>query len=375
MALELYLDKFRNLNMNSAGGKKSPHKVCMLLAVMDLIHVGGIASNKIFFNQALKDQFTHHFDNFAQGRDKNTPENPYFYLKSEGFWHLKFEEGYKEQAVKRYSSKAISYAYLDEELFDFMKSHIVSNELKDALVTNLSDIASLYYQWLLDLGKSEKTATNYLGAIRGSISNWLMDANEIREPLTEVKSYSRFVSLEAKAKTMEIFKQRDSKGKGMYSAALVHYNNFLADLAQVDVNADIRQVMSDQKLTETEKTILVNTRIGQGNFRAQLVEMWGGCVLTGYKNTQLLLASHIKPWRDSSNEERLDKYNGLLLLANLDKAFDLGFISFDNQGKVMISKYLEKPEVVGIHEAMSFQISSQHRRYLEHHRGVLFKGF
>jgi predicted restriction endonuclease len=133
--------------------------------------------------------------------------------------------------------------------------------------------------------------------------------------------------------------------------------------------------MSDKKLTETEKTILVNTRVGQGNFRAQLIQMWGGCALTGYKNTQLLLASHIKPWRDSNNEERLDKYNGLLLLANLDKAFDLGFISFDNQGKVMISKYLERPEAIGLRESMAFPIAGQHKRYLEHHRGILFKGY
>ena len=51
----------------------------------------------------------------------------------------------------------------------------------------------------------------------------------------------------------------------------------------------------------------------------------------------MLLASHIKPWRDSNHQERLDKFNGLLLLANLDKAFDLGFISFDDSGKVPIS--------------------------------------
>lgn len=375
MALELYLDKFRNLNMNSAGGQKSPHKVCMLLAVMDLIHVGSIASNKILLNQALRDQFTRHFESFAQGRDRNTPENPFFHLRSEGFWHLEYNEGFEEQNTKRFSSKAISHAYLDAELFEYMQSHIVSNEIKDALVTNLADMASLYYRWLLDIGKSEKTANNYLGAIRGSVSNWLMDADEICEPLTEVKSYKQFVLLEQRAKTLEIFKQRDSKGKGMYSAALVHYNNFLADLAQVDVNADIRQVMSDKKLTETEKTILVNTRVGQGNFRSQLIQMWGGCALTGYKNTQLLLASHIKPWRDSTNEERLDKYNGLLLLANLDKAFDLGFISFDDQGKVMISKYLEQPDVIGLDETMSFDIVGQHKRYLEHHRKELFKGF
>ena len=66
MALEYYLDRFQNLKMNNAGGKKSPHKVCMLLAVMDLIQAGHISTNKIGLNQALKERFTHHFDNLAQ---------------------------------------------------------------------------------------------------------------------------------------------------------------------------------------------------------------------------------------------------------------------------------------------------------------------
>ncbi|PMH46183.1 restriction endonuclease [Vibrio sp. 10N.286.49.B3] len=374
MALEYYLESFQNLKMNSVGGKKSPHKVCMLLAVMDLIQVGHIVTNKIIFNQTLKDQFSHHFDNLAQGKDRRTPENPFFHLRSEGFWHLSYHDGYDKASTNRYSTKAIAHAYIDDELFVYMKSYIVSNDLKEALISNFSDLASLYHQWLMDIGKSEKTASNYLGAIRGSISNWLVDTGEIEGSLTDINSYREFVSYEEKARNLEVFKIRDSKGKGMYSAALNHYHKFLADLSQVDVNADIKQVMTDKTLSETEKTILVNTRVGQGQFRSKLIQMWGGCAVTGYRNTQLLLASHIKPWRNSSNEERLDRFNGLLLLANLDKAFDLGFISFNDNGKVLISSYLESPEVIGLKEDMQFNVMTEHKPYLRYHRGELFKG-
>lgn len=62
-------------------------------------------------------------------------------------------------------------------------------------------------------------------------------------------------------------------------------------------------------------------------------------------------------------------------MANLDKAFDLGFISFDDGGKVMISKYLEAPDVLGLREGMSFNIRPENKPYLGYHRGVLFKGF
>lgn len=117
MALDYYLERFQNLKMNSAGGKKSPHKVCMLLAVMDLIQAGHIVSNQITFNQVLKDQFTRHFNTFAQDKDKDTPENPYFHLRSEGFWHLSYKDGYDETTTSRYSSKSVAYAFIDEELY------------------------------------------------------------------------------------------------------------------------------------------------------------------------------------------------------------------------------------------------------------------
>ncbi len=374
MSLDYYVDKFQNLNMNSSNGKKSPHKVCMLLSVMDLIAAGHISSNRIEFNQPLKDRFSFYFNNLAQDNDRNTPENPYFHLRSEGFWHLHYKDGFDQANTKRYSSKAIEFASLDDDLFVYMQSSIVSNELKDALVSNLADLPSLFSRWLLDIGKSDKTVTNYLGAIRGSISNWLMDADQLDRSLIEIKSFKQFAHYEKVARELDEFKIKDSRGKGMYSAALSHYHQFLADLSRIDVNADVRRVMSDKKLSETEKSILVNARMGQGHFRSKLIDYWGGCAVTGYRNTQLLVASHIKPWRDSNNDERLDRFNGLLLLANIDKAFDLGFISFNDDGKILISKFLEKPSVLGLEEGMSFHVRNEHKPYLGYHRGILFKG-
>ncbi|MGR6838382.1 HNH endonuclease [Aliivibrio wodanis] len=374
MSVDYYLDKFRNLNMNSNKGKKSPHKVCMLLTVMDLIQAGYIYENKIKLDVTLKERFTYFFNERKQGQDRDTPENPFYHLKTEGFWHLNYQEGIDESLVKGYSNKAINYAYLDGELFDYLKSPIVVNSLKDALVESLSDLTDLYIQWLIDIGKSESTAKKYSQAIRGSISNWMVQENLIDTPLTEVKSFRKFCRLSESARSLEQFKQCNARGNNMYSAALNSYKHFLSDLSQIDVKADIQDIFQDKKLSQTEKSIMINTRIGQGTFRKQLIEMWKGCSVTGYKNTQMLIASHIKPWRDANNDERLDKFNGLLLLANLDRAFDLGFISFDNSGQLMVSKQLEKPEVLGIRDGMSVHINREHSKYLNHHRAILFKG-
>jgi putative restriction endonuclease len=85
------------------------------------------------------------------------------------------------------------------------------------------------------------------------------------------------------------------------------------------------------------------------------------------------VASHIKPWRKSTNHERLDPYNGLLLLPNLDKAFDLGYISFEDTGRIMISGALEDEEALGVRVTMRLELHNNHRDYMTYHRQWVFK--
>ena len=104
-----------------------------------------------------------------------------------------------------------------------------------------------------------------------------------------------------------------------------------------------------------------------------LIEYWGGCAVTGYQSTQFLVASHIKPWRAANDNERLDKYNGILLLPNLDKVFDLGYISFTDKGQIQKSEFIESPDTLGIYETMKINITDQHQDYLAYHREVIFE--
>lgn len=121
--------------------------------------------------------------------------------------------------------------------------------------------------------------------------------------------------------------------------------------------------------------IRVKCRIGQGDFRDKLIKYWNGCSVTRYQNTEILIASHIKPWRESTSEERLDSFNGLLLTPNLDKLFDKGFISFDDEGKILISKSLINFELLGIDKNMKIAIENKHRKYLNFHRNKIFKDY
>ena len=78
MSVEYYVDKFGTLNMNRQNGRKSPHKVCLLLAVMELIQAGHIHSNRIELNDTLKERFTQFFKRLHSGNDNDTPELPFF---------------------------------------------------------------------------------------------------------------------------------------------------------------------------------------------------------------------------------------------------------------------------------------------------------
>jgi hypothetical protein len=136
-----------------------------------------------------------------------------------------------------------------------------------------------------------------------------------------------------------------------------------------------QQKDSYETLQETTREAVVQSRIGQGQFRASLVDYWQGCSVTGCTQLELLRASHIKPWRDASNEERLDKYNGLLLLPNLDACFDAGLISFDDDGNILISGEFNNVVLrqLGITlELKLLKLEQPHKIYLQYHRENIF---
>ena len=227
--------------------------------------------------------------------------------------------------------------------------------------------------WLLKVGKSERSARSYAGAVSGVISTWAMEAGLTDCSLMDMRSVKQYSELINKISNIEIFQTRNTKGKGMYSSALNAYASYLADITAEDIQEDITDILDDPTIDKTEKATLVNARVGQGKFRHLLIDHWQGCALTGFGNTRLLVASHIKPWKSSNNQERLDPFNGLLLLPNLDKVFDLGYITFAASGGVMISKELENAALLGVKPGMVIRIGDGHREYMEYHREMVFE--
>ena len=129
-------------------------------------------------------------------------------------------------------------------------------------------------------------------------------------------------------------------------------------------------------LSETERAAVILARVGQNNFRKALIKHWKGCALTGCKFITVLRASHIKPWKVSSSAERLDINNGILLNPNADTLFDLGLITFDEDGVLTCSDLLPKKERALLLPASPkiMQFNDKHQHYLAYHRKVVFRG-
>ncbi|HQU07428.1 MAG: HNH endonuclease [Ferrovum sp. 37-45-19] len=138
-----------------------------------------------------------------------------------------------------------------------------------------------------------------------------------------------------------------------------------------------QDIISDPTVPETERQAIIRARVGQGLFRERVSKIETRCRITGVENPIHLVASHCKPWRDSTNEERLNGENGLLLTPSIDHLFDRGFISFENNGKLIISPVAHRPSLqrMGIDIENVYNVggfSDGQKRFLDFHRNAVF---
>lgn len=138
-----------------------------------------------------------------------------------------------------------------------------------------------------------------------------------------------------------------------------------------------RETANLPRSTEIER--LEIKRVGQDVFRKGLIDYWEGrCAITGLTVTELLRASHIKDWAVCETDaERLDVFNGLLLAPHLDAAFDRGFITIGEDGRVIVSPMLDADagRLLGLGEPLRLRaLGEEHQTYLAWHRREKFRG-
>ncbi len=146
----------------------------------------------------------------------------------------------------------------------------------------------------------------------------------------------------------------------------------LRDVSEASPKEDLaEELLSISAPTETERKELIKCRLGQGKFRAGLLKLRGQCYVTGITDPRLLRASHIKPWRDSTNQERLDPHNGLLLTPLYDHLFDQGLISFDDTGAILLSSSLSPNTIQALNllsVSKGVELGAKTKAFLAMHR-------
>jgi len=132
-------------------------------------------------------------------------------------------------------------------------------------------------------------------------------------------------------------------------------------------------IEADSQIQDTDREALIVARRGQGLFKQRVMQIEHSCRITGVSNPIHLRGSHCKPWRDSSNEERLHGENGLLLTPTMDHLFDRGFISFENSGELIVSPVAHAPSLNRMGVATDRVVNvgtftNGQKHFLEYHR-------
>lgn len=146
-----------------------------------------------------------------------------------------------------------------------------------------------------------------------------------------------------------------------------------ASLPDAPLQEFIHRTKNLPKTTEAER--LVVQRVGQDIFRERLIKYWQErCPLTDIADQALLRASHIKPWKDCETDaERLDVHNGLLLSALWDAAFDVGLVTFTDEGRPEFSAHLTPEARSALCYRERLSLTQKHCGFLEWHRAKIFQ--
>lgn len=156
-------------------------------------------------------------------------------------------------------------------------------------------------------------------------------------------------------------------------------NLFNSDEDQLELSVD--EVIEKERnplqtiIAETESETKTKIRRGQQKFRKQVMPLWNHqCPLCGIGMKAVLRASHSKPWKDCSDNERLNPYNGVLLCCNHDALYEHGLISFDGQGRLHISKHIPEEDytIYQLGKKIKITIHPENKPYFKWHKRNVF---
>jgi len=257
---------------------------------------------------------------------------------------------------------------------NFIVFTIENNYIWMAIDKDVSDNLNSLNYWKWDLSDYPEYKQYNLFSKNGFFDGSIIEWNKIKQ------YHYNFIDKIAD-KNYKLDSRTKKNHNNNYVVKLLEQNTSSFPLPSYVINDEdeLNEIQDETKLIDfstidkTEKETIVKNRIGQNIFRENLIRIYGNCIICGLKNAQILRASHIKPWSECSNSERVNYNNGLLLCANHDLLFDRLLISFDENGEIIISNEIEKDiELLNIPKKLTIAMNQEQNEFMNWHRNKFY---
>lgn len=282
-----------------------------------------------------------------------------------------FPSRLKEKIMYYMNQGIIEKTFLDRNNYEQRVYGMLSE--KNSITGEFSDI--YYKDLLVNLGNGNQAVRNGRGLSpkrqyflqKGICTYSISQAiDEIVKQFSDKNLNSRFSEM------------HNAREKVLLLSTYYLVEDLVEGIVESEEEKEEQKIKDNVTLSETEKTTLILARRGQGKFRADVIERNKCCPFTGVTDSRFLIASHIKPWKESDNKQKLDADNGFAFTPTYDRLFDQGYISFDDDKKLLVSSSLNKAciEAFKLEEGKIVEklvLSDSCKEYLKFHRENKFK--
>ena len=239
--------------------------------------------------------------------------------------------------------------------------------------------------------RPDKVKSNYedvknrLNSYKQGVLKFNVERVKVKGPRVYINSDNEYYDLVRtaglpKISYLSILKLKSKSGKILYYYRMfIDYRN---DIVKYESSAEKEQtsiITNNENLSDKKKENLIQARVGQGEYRRKLIEDCQFCPFTYINDERLLIASHIKPWVASNDNEKIDYKNGFALTPTYDRLFDQGYITFQEDKTVIVSPWISpmNQKRLDIYTGKSIpklQLDDKRNKYLVYHRENIYKG-
>lgn len=226
-----------------------------------------------------------------------------------------------------------------------------------------------FRNWLQSQNKlKKKSIDNYVGGLK-KIETDIAEENIHEETIYEINSIDELEYIKTKYFSVNAFKKQNERGNDMYKRSFKYYIEYKKSNTSENAGETSGRINVGKNAHR-----FVKCRLGQKKFRDELLKKWDyKCPITGIDDTSILISSHILPWSESNEKEKVDPNNGILLSPLFDALFDKNIISFKDDGTMIFSSKIseENKNRLNLKSGKRIKITQEMLPYLKIHRNKL----